>query len=132
MSALVVERAVVPMYVGHLILSVHAVNQDADADQALSVAGVLARVALNVSGALEATAQDHGCRRPLYRDDDAAEVVDAQRFDGCRLHICEPDEVGPPSLTLFVPPNRERAWIAYLERAISELFERDRRELVRA
>jgi hypothetical protein len=131
----------------HVILVVEATRDDLDAEQALTVVGILARLALNVSGALEATAQDHKCRGRLYRDDDTpdAEVVDAYRNGGCcDAFLIDPETynaardrgdysegdfeyaLDAPTLAVHVPANREKSWTAYLHTAIDNLIERDR------
>lgn len=143
MTALVVERSVHRTLDDHVILLLGPAPEQPGGHgwrervgEALDVAGLLARVALDVDGALEATAQDHECYRRLYRDDpvDGAEVVDAERFHGCRrfLVLGEPGDEEPPRLVLHVPPNRERAWTAWLERVAEDVLALDRAILTTA
>lgn len=149
MSGLIVERSIHRL-ADHVILCVRpAVNDvqgdDLDgwaqhAEDAVSVAGVLSRVALKVSGALEATAQDHKCLGVLYRDDvDGAEVVDAERFHGCRLFLVTGEADGHilaggrmPHLIVHVPPNRVRAWTEHLTRAVDQVLALDHTALTAA
>lgn len=110
---------------------------------ALQVEGILARILVDVLGALDATRADHGCRRVLWRDDPKDgefEVVDAEwdarggrsYCDGYLAHYPDDhilDEGRMPELVVCVPVNRVRGWTARLARAIAEITDSDLRSI---
>lgn len=121
------------------VIDVHeVVNRFAfHGSHAVRVAGVLARVALAISGALEASRIDHGCGDVLTRyGDPRAEIVDDASRDGCGAallnchevrHLLENAEL--PFLEVSVPVNRARSWTTRLERAIADVVDVDRTTL---
>lgn len=95
---------------------------------ALEVAGMLARLALDVLPELQLTGSEHGCdwqpQRGWRANDAHPDVIRATSVDGvdtCGIdsaYLGADEPIGDsgymPRLMVYVPRNRERAWCAYL------------------
>lgn len=97
---------------------------------AVAVAGILARAALDVDYAMRVQQREHDCVTTIRRyPDDVGELVDGNQTDGCDAYLIAADADDPhliqgremPRLVLRVPANRERAWRTRITAALEAI-----------